>query len=404
LEEIPAHFNIFCLAEVGRGAWEGCFQLMKVCIVQSVLPLYAISFFNKIVDLYPEIELTLLADLQSRQSLNQYQPALCRFKVRQLDSVQVLGVYFRPGILRVLREQQSDVTVFSATPREWSQLFAMVWGRALGRKSVVWGMFHRVGGPRRFTTSYFRLLAKFANRCLTYTRVGAMQIVGQGVSKSSVRVVGTAIDEQEIFRHTVTMTVDQLRQFKLNNDIEGKRIILQVVRLSRVKRPELLIHAMRILLQQRDDVMAVIIGDGEMRSELEQLAAAFGIEQSIRFLGAIYDERQLCPWYLSSDVFVVPTFLGLSGHHAMSYGLPVVTDDSLDQQGSEFEILADGLNGMTYAEGSASDLARTLNRIISDADLQGFLSTNARKTIVNTHNLERKTRRFIEVLRELVEL
>jgi glycosyltransferase involved in cell wall biosynthesis len=377
---------------------------MKVCIVQSVLPLYAISFFNKIVDLYPEIELTLLADLQSRESLNQYQPALCRFKVRQLDSVQVKGVYFRPGILRILREQQPDVIVFSATPREWSQLFALALCRALGRKSAVWGMFHRVGGPRRFTTSYFRLLAMFADRCLTYTRVGAMQIVGQGVSKSLVRVVGTAIDEQEIFKHADAMTMKQLRQFRLDNDIDGKRIILQVVRLSRVKRPEFLIHAMKVLLQQRNDVMAVLIGDGEMRSELEQLAAALGIEQSIRFLGAIYDERQLCPWYLSSDVFVVPTFLGLSGHHAMSYGLPVVTDDSLGQQGSEFEILADGLNGLTYVEGCPSDLARTLNRIISDSDLQGFLSTNARKTIVNTHNLERKTRRFVEVLRELVEL
>jgi glycosyltransferase involved in cell wall biosynthesis len=327
---------------------------------------------------------------------------LCRFKVRQLDSVQVKGVYFRPGILRALRELQPDVTVFSATPREWSQLFALAWGRVLGRKSAVWGMFHRVGGPRRFTTSYFRLLARWADRCLTYTRVGATQIVGQGVSKSSVRVVGTAIDEQEPFRHAAAMTVEQLRQFRLDNNIEGRKIILQVVRLSRVKRPELLVHAMKALLQQRTDAVAVLIGDGEMRSELERLAASQGIEKSIRFLGAIYDERQLCPWYLSADVFVVPTFLGLSGHHAMSYGLPVVTDDSLDQQGSEFEILADGLNGLTYTEGSATDLARTLNRIISDPDLQGFLSANARKTIVNTHNLERKTRRFVEAIRELV--
>ena len=377
---------------------------MKVCIVQSVLPLYAISFFNKIVDLYPEIELTLLADLQSRESLNQYKPALCRFKVRQLDSVYVKGVYFRPGILRALRELQPDVTVFSATPREWSQLFALAWGRALGHKSAVWGMFHRVGGPRRFTTAYFRLLAKLADCCLTYTRVGATHIVAQGVDISSVRVVGTAIDEQEPFRHAAALTLEQLREFRREHGIEGKKIILQVVRLSRVKRPELLIHAMKALLLQRDDVMAILIGDGKQRAELERLSISLGIDHSIRFLGAIYDERQLCPWYLSSDVFVVPTFLGLSGHHAMSYGLPVVTDDSLDQQGSEFEILADGLNGLTYVEGCPSDLARTLNRIISDSDLQGFLSTNARKTIVNTHNLERKTRRFVEVLRELVKL
>lgn len=375
---------------------------MKICIVQTVLPLYAISFFNRIVDLYPEIELTLLADLQSKEALNQYQPALCRFKVRQLKSVQVKGVYFRPGILRVLHGLQPDVTVFSANPREWSQLFALAWGRVLGRRAAVWGMFHRVGGPRRFTTSYFRLLARLADRCLTYTRVGATQIVGQGVSKSSVRVVGTAIDEHEPFRHAGAMTEERLRQFRLEHDIGDRKVILQVVRLSRVKRPELLIYAMKALLELRNDAVAILIGDGEMRSELEQLAASLGIGQFVRFLGSIYDERQLCPWYLSSDVFVVPTFLGLSGHHAMSYGLPVVTDDSLDQQGSEFEILADGLNGLTYAEGSATDLAQTLNRIISDPGLQGFLSANARKTIVNTHNLERKTRRFVEAIREMV--
>lgn len=375
---------------------------MKLCIVQSVLPLYAISFFNRIVELDPGIELTVLADLTSRESLNQYQPALCRFNVRQLDSVQIRGVFLRPGILRVLRELQPDVTVFSATPREWSQLLALAWGRILGRKSVIWGMFHRVGGPRLFTTAYFRLLARLAHRCLTYTRVGGTQIVAQGVPSAKVRVVGTAIDEQVPFRHAAAMTVEQLRQFRLDNGIDGRKVILQVVRLSRVKRPELLIHAMKALLEQRDDVVAVLIGDGEMRGELEQLTTSLNLGKSIRFLGALYDESQLCPWYLSSSVFVVPTFLGLSGHHAMSYGLPVVTDDSLDQQGSEFEILADGLNGLTYAEGSVADLARTLNRIISDPDEQRILRDNARRTIVNTHNLEMKTRRFVDALRELV--
>ncbi len=80
----------------------------------------------------------------------------------------------------------------------------------------------------------------------------------------------------------------------------------------------------------------------------------------------------------------------------MSYGLPVVTDDSLDSQASEFEILAEGLNALTYREGDAHDMARVLDRLVSDQALRQTLSVNARKTIEHTHNLERKTRNFVQ--------
>lgn len=377
---------------------------MKICIVQSVIPLYAISFFNRIVELYPDVELVVLADLSAKDPLNQYKPELCHFKVRHLSSVLIAGVFLRPKILCVLAAVNADVTVFSASPREWSQLFAMMCGRVSGRKMAAWGMFHRVGVARPFTTFYFRMLGSIVNRCLTYSRVGASRIVSQGVPKSSVTVVGTAIDEKLPFLHSSALTEQILHDFKVKEGILGKKIVLQVVRLSRAKRPELLIQAMRQIAYVRDDVMAVLIGDGEMRLELECLVDSLGLNNSVRFLGSIYEEQALCLWYLSSQVFVVPTFLGLSGHHAMSYGLPVVTDDSLDHQGSEFEILADGLNGLTYQEGSAEDLASVLSRILSDVSLQYFLGANARKTIENTHNLDRKTKRFVQSLRELHNL
>jgi glycosyltransferase involved in cell wall biosynthesis len=374
---------------------------MKVCIVQSVLPLYAISFFNRIVEINQDIQLVLLADLKSKDSLNQYRPELCKFEVKQLDSISIGGIYLRPKILRVLHEINSDVTVFSASPREWSQLFAIFCAKMTRKKTAAWGMFHRIGGVRIFTSIYFRLLGKMTGRCLTYTRIGASQIVSKGVSKASVCVVGTAIDERQPFKYSAMMSADELRQFRHEQGIEGKKIILQVVRLTHLKRPELLLYAMKRIVTERDDVLAILIGDGNQRSELEELAVSLGIKNSVRFLGSIYDEKLLCPWYLSSEVFVVPTFLGLSGHHAMSYGLPVVTDDSLDHQGSEFEIVAEGLNGFTYREGDAEDLSRVMLRILSNASLQAFLSLNAKKTIENTHNIDRKTNRFVNSLREL---
>ncbi len=377
---------------------------MKISIVQTVLPLYAISFFNRIVELNPDIKLILLADLNSKDSLNQYRPELCKFEVKQLDSILIGGVYFRPKILRVLAEINSDITVFSASPREWSQLFAIFCAKITGKKTAAWGMFHRVGGVRIFTSIYFRILGKLAGRCLTYTRIGASQIVCKGASKASVCVVGTAIDERQPFKYSAMMSADDLRKFRYEQGIEGKKIILQVVRLTRLKRPELLLYAMKRIVTERDDVLAILIGDGDQRSQLEELAASLGIKNSVKFMGSIYDEKLLCPWYLSAQVFVVPTFLGLSGHHAMSYGLPVVTDDSLDHQGSEFEIVAEGLNGFTYQEGNAEDLSRVMLRILSDARLQAFLGFNAKKTIENTHNIDRKTNRFVKSLRDFSSL
>ena len=168
-----------------------------------------------------------------------------------------------------------------------------------------------------------------------------------------------------------------------------------MVRLSRIKRPELLVQAAELMLQQRRDLLFVLIGDGEMRQELEGRVKEQKIENAFRFLGAIYDEAILAYWYLSADVFVVPSCIGLSAHHAMCYGLPIVTDDSLDSQASEFDILSDGLNAVTYAEGDIASLARTINKVVGDPYLREILSKNATFTIRNIHSIDRKAENFI---------
>ena len=374
---------------------------MRICVVQTVLPLYSISFFNHIVDFNSEIDLIVMTDLTSKDSLNQFTPKLCKFKTIQLNNFSLFGIFFRPNIISKLCNIKADVVVFSASPREWGQLAAMIYARFMYGKIVTWGMFHRIGKPRLFTKIYFKLLGSLSDRCFTYSRVGATQLINLGIKKSKIRVIGTAIDEKIPLLQTSSISEKELIDFKKDNQINGKKIILQVVRLTRTKKPEILIHALKIILGHRDDVELVLIGAGEMELELRELVSKLGLINNVKFLGAIYDEAKLCPWYLSSHVFVIPSFLGLSGHHAMSYGLPVVTDDSLDNQGSEFEIIYEGLNALIYKEGNVVDLARVLLRLLSDDTLQKFLGENALKTIQLHHNLERKVNNFIENISQL---
>ena len=256
-------------------------------------------------------------------------------------------------------------------------------------------MFHRIGGPRFISTIYFKLAGRFATRCLTYTRVGATNLISLGVPKHKIGIVGTAIDERVPLAQREARTPQELATFRTLQGLDGKHVVLQVVRLSRIKRPELLVLAAEQLLRQRQDLIFVLIGQGEMRAELERMVAERGMQQAFRFMGPIYDEEQLSYWYMNADVFVVPTCIGLSAHHAMCYGVPVVTDDSLDSQASEFDIIADGLNALTYREGDVASLAGAIARLTADPALRASLAANALRTVELRHNISNKASNFL---------
>lgn len=376
---------------------------MRLCIVQNVLPLYAIAFFNRIVELNPDIELFVLADILTSEALNQFQPEDCDFKVLHLPQRALLGITLRPGIIRLLQSVNADIVIFSGSPREPSQLIAMTWLRMRGLPVAVWGMFHRVGAPKKLTDIYFKLVGRLSSLCLAYTRVGATNLVRLGVNKRKVVVVGTAINESIPNAEIRSRTPQELVGFQREMGLEGKKVVLQVVRLSKVKRPDMLVYAAAEIVKTRDDVVFVIVGDGEMKQELTVLIDGLGLQDKFKLLGALYNEKSLSYWYLTANAFVVPTFIGLSAHHAMAYGVPVVTDDSLDCQGSEFDILANGLNSLLYKEGDVFDMARVLNVLLNDNELRAQLSENAKTTVDHIHNLNNKTHRFVSSVTNLVK-
>jgi glycosyltransferase involved in cell wall biosynthesis len=371
---------------------------MKILLIQSLAPKYDLEFYERICQLHGTLELVVCADLRTRHALNQIDSSRAYpFTLVDLPNVERLGMAFRPGLLRLIRQQRPDVVIFSGTPRDVSQAFGLLWCRIVGVPAAAWGMFHRIGGPRLISNLYFRHAGRTAVKCMTYSRVGASNLVGLGVPKAKIGIVGTAIDERVPLREREARSVEELAVFKASQGLAGKKIVLQVVRLSAIKKPDILVHAAEILLEKRQDVVFVLIGDGDLRPKIEALLQQRGLAEHFRLVGSIYDEALLSRWFLNAEAFVVPTCIGLSAHHAMSYGLPVITDDSLDGQASEFAIVADGLNALLYREGDHASLAKCIDRIISDTDYRNLLSAGATATVRNIHTLDRKCRAFVSL-------
>ncbi len=371
---------------------------MKLLIIQPLLPKYDCDFLNGLLEKIScnnyDIDLEVYADIASKDSLNQYD-SNCNFKVKNIGTKNVFGLIFRPGLINALYKGSYDIVVFNGNPREITQVFLILFFSLIRKKFYVWGMFHRIGGARFVSNFYYRTVGLLAKKCLCYSRVGAQNLVSLGVNSAKIGIVGTAIDQNYPINFSKNVSQKDLASFKLINNLNNYQVVLQVVRLSRYKKPELLIHAAELLLSKRKDLLFVLIGSGEMYAELYNYVESKSLTEYIRFLGPVYDENILSKWFKSSICTVVPTCIGLSAHHSMSYGVPVITDDSFSNQASEFDILYPGLNGIVYKSGCFKSLADSIECIIEDPIYREVLAKNSFITASKIHTLENKISGFL---------
>jgi phosphatidylinositol alpha-1,6-mannosyltransferase len=144
--------------------------------------------------------------------------------------------------------------------------------------------------------------------------------------------------------------------------LNGKRVLLTVGRIDsreRYKGHDRVIAAIPDLVRWGHDVVYVIIGRGDDRARLENLARQTGVAERVRFLGAVGPQR-LAEAYRMADLFVMPSTgegFGIAFLEAMASGTPAL---GLSAAGAR-DALADGELGTVVSEDDLSDaIARLL--------------------------------------------
>jgi len=132
--------------------------------------------------------------------------------------------------------------------------------------------------------------------------------------------------------------------------------------------------------------------------EVKQLAAKFGLEQQILFLGYVPDE-DISALYAEARALVMPTFFGPTNIpilEAWAFGCPVLTSDirGVREQVGDAGILVDPRSVESIAEG--------IYRISTDDDLHFDLGNRGRQRlkIYTPHDYQQ---RLIEILAEMKE-
>lgn len=121
-------------------------------------------------------------------------------------------------------------------------------------------------------------------------------------------------------------------------------MILFVGRLCTQKGPDLLLDAMPGILDRHPATKLVLVGDGHMRSLLEQRAQEKGIAQAVRFTGSMAPNGEVVNLFKSCDVVCVPSRnepFGIVVLEAWAAGKPVIAT----RNGGPRDFVAHGEDG-----------------------------------------------------------
>jgi len=152
------------------------------------------------------------------------------------------------------------------------------------------------------------------------------------------------------------------------------RILLGVGRLIEEKGFELLFEVFIELKDKYPEWGLAIVGDGPLRSFLEQRIKQSGLQNRVFLPGRA---GNIGKWYESADIFALSSlYEGFPNVlvEAMAYGLPVV---SFDCNSGPRDIIRHEIDGLLVPQGSKSDLTKALDRLMSDDVLRKKYSERA---------------------------
>lgn len=209
---------------------------------------------------------------------------------------------------------------------------------------------------------YARRVAIMSARFL-YPHADHIVAVSDGVATDLSAV--TSIDRTKIktiYNPVVTESINEISKEPVDHpwfDPDGPPVVLNVGNMRVQKDLPTLVHAFDELRESRD-ARLVLVGDGNVRPELEELVADLGLSDDVAFLGYRPNEEvykfmgHANVFALSSEWEGLPTVL----IEALACGCPIV---STDCPSGPKEILANGKYGQLVPVGDPSALARGLS-------------------------------------------
>ena len=369
---------------------------LRVAAITNCVPHYRKRFWERVHE-RGELDVTLFC--QTEQDVSGLQLVHDEIPQKIVPS-RLWGVRRSFGWQQLplsLLSSDFDVFYWMGNPRLISSLLWTALLAGLGNPVVLVGQAHSKSSSAGGETLRLAWWRQFKH-LLVYTDAGEQYLRTRGFDNHYIRGLNNGLDQRRIDAEAGKWSSDALLGFAETEGIDERTVTVSLGRVSDRQELIVLIEALPQLVKRHPDLLHVVIGDGPERLALEARAEQLGVAEHVRWLGAIWDEKDLAPWLLSATAMVHPGMNGLGLMHSFGYGLPLVTQDNPRQHGPEFSAFEDGVTGLGFSQGDASSLIESLSALLRDRDAARRMGKAALQRVRTQYNVDVMVDRFTEVI------
>lgn len=247
--------------------------------------------------------------------------------------------------------------------------------------------YARVAGTLNYSTAAYDILPSY------------------GVKREQIHVTYNSTDTEALWREkAAVLAAPALLP-------PSERRLLHIGRLVKWKRVDLLIEAFARTLTQYPDAELVIVGNGPELDNLKKQAASLGLplrskEENgvdgrgcVRFIGAVYDPKELGAYMNEATVYVLAGMGGLSINDAMTYALPVVCSvcDS-----TERDLVTDRRNGLFFRDGDADSLTEKILQLLASPQECRRMGQESERIIREQINIDTVCERYLKAFADFL--
>jgi phosphatidyl-myo-inositol dimannoside synthase len=238
-----------------------------------------------------------------------------------------------------------------------------------------------------------------ATLILSPSRATADSVIAlQGVDPSRVRVLPWGLDPDFETR------LLGLKGVSVPPEFPKGRVILTVgrwLKSERYKGMDTLITAMPRLLLRWPEIQLALVGEGNDRDWLIDIARHSGVQKHVHFIsGLSYEQLSAC--YATCELFALPSRgegFGFVYLEAMARGKAVIGG----AHGGAPEVIQDGFTGYLVPHGDTEQLATSIDALLSSPRLAEEMGARGKERVEKEFRFSVFSKGFKKILRELCE-
>ncbi|WP_461829668.1 glycosyltransferase [Aquifex sp.] len=294
-----------------------------------------------------------------------------------------------------IKRLSQDFDFILAFMKPMSNVLAL--SRLVGNSKILIGSVHNNDNFLKYGKPYF-LPIRFLQKYL-FDRLDKIVVVSEAVKRDLGRTYW--ISEEKIRVIYNPIDVDEIRE-KASEEIEEeyqkifeKPVLINIGRLEKQKGQWHLLKIFKILVESGEDLNLLILGDGNLRNYLKNLAKELGLEKRVFFLGF---QRNPYKFLKRSKIFVFTSLWEGFGNalvEAMALGIPFVASNI---EGGFREVIRKG--GFYVDLNDYEGFAEKIKLLLKDEKIYIQKSQEAIQTS-ELFRPERIAKQYVKLFREL---